>query len=679
MKTLRSKIILIVSVVLIFSVSVLLGISLTYSSKAIHSSTLSNLTLLADCESAQVSERINTELVRLESIANRQMFHDEKTSLLDKALSLSSDLRKGDFHRYYIVSDTKGIAFSSEGKPCKIADREYFKTAMTGKACISEPIVNKILNQKALLYAVPCYNSKGTIIGVLCLDKQIDELSLQCSVTTIGKSGRPFIIARSTGNVIGAADSSMVDNDMNFESLAKTDKSYEQIGKYSEEMRAGKRGSGLYTLHGVKKFIAFAPVSNSNFSIAVQAPVKDFEEDIYLMVRIIILCTLFLILLVLVVGVFFANRLSGFINTARAEFQCIANGDLQLSTVKKSSREKLAKQKDEFGLMSRSLNDMVVSLSHTVSSVRESAMQVRAGGEQLSSSSQAVSSGASEQAASTEQMSATMEQMTSNIRQTADNASKTSAIASQTSADSEAGGCAVSEAVEAVKSIAEKIGIIEDIASQTNLLALNAAIEAARAGDAGKGFAVVASEVRKLAERSQTAAAEISDLSKKTLETAENAGKMINSVMPNIEQTSQLIQEIATASREQDNGAQQVSTAIIQMDSVVQQNASAAEEMAAMAEELSAEAEKLVQSISFFKVAGNSSAPEASAAPEKPETKQGEKQLPKHEDKKPDNKPAPKKPAADKKAPEMKAVHTNGAVPFKTTADLVSDADFEEF
>src|SRR5574344_1130469 len=658
MKTLRSKIILIVSVVLIFSVSVLLGISLTYSSKAIHSSTLSNLTLLADCESAQVSERINTELVRLETIANRQMFHDEKTSLLDKALSLSSDLRKGDFHRYYIVSDTKGIAFSSEGKPCKIADREYFKTAMTGKACISEPIVNKILNQKALLYAVPCYNSKRT---------------------TIGKSGRPFIIARSTGNVIGAADSSMVDNETNFESLAKTDKSYEQIGKYSEEMRAGKRGSGLYTLHGVKKFIAFAPVSNSNFSIAVQAPVKDFEEDIYLMVRIIILCTLFLILLVLVVGVFFANRLSGFINTARAEFQCIANGDLQLSTVKKSSREKLAKQKDEFGLMSRSLNDMVVSVSHTVSSVRESAMQVRAGGEQLSSSSQAVSSGASEQAASTEQMSATMEQMTSNIRQTADNASKTSAIASQTSADSEAGGCAVSEAVEAVKSIAEKIGIIEDIASQTNLLALNAAIEAARAGDAGKGFAVVASEVRKLAERSQTAAAEISDLSKKTLETAENAGKMINSVMPNIEQTSQLIQEIATASREQDNGAQQVSTAIIQMDSVVQQNASAAEQMAAMAEELSAEAEKLVQSISFFKVAGNSSAPEASAAPEKPETKQGEKQLPKHEDKKPDNKPAPKKPAADKKAPEMKAVNTNGAVPFKTTADLVSDADFEEF
>jgi methyl-accepting chemotaxis protein len=662
MKTLRSKIILIVSVVVLVSVSALLGISLYYSARSIHDSTLSNLTLLADCESAQASERINTELVRLEAIANRDIFHNEKISLLDKALSLNSDLRKSDFHRYYIVSDTKGMAVSSEGKQCKIADREYFKKAMEGKSNVSEPIVNKILNQKALLYAVPCYNSKGIVIGVLCLDKQIDELSLQCSVTTIGKSGHPFIIARSTGNVIGAADTSMVEQEMNFESLAKTDKSYTQVASYSEEMCSGKRGSGTYTLHNVKKFIAYTPVANTNFSVAVQAPVREFEQDLFIMVKIISICTIILILLVLGIGVFFANRLSGFINTARAEFQCIANGDLQLSTVKKSSRNKLAKQKDEFGFMSRSLNDMVVSLSHTVSCVRESAMQVRAGSEQLSSSSQAVSSGASEQAASTEQISATMEQMTSNIRQTADNASKTSAIASQTSADSEAGGYAVSEAVEAVKAIGEKIGIVENIASQTNLLALNAAIEAARAGDAGKGFAVVASEVRKLAERSQTAAAEISDLSKKTLETAENAGKMINSVMPNIEQTSQLIQEIATASHEQNNGAQQVSTAIIQMDSVVQQNASAAEQMAAMAEELSAEAEKLVQSISFFKVADNSVAAAESAVPEKNASK-----------------PAEKKTTADKKAPEKKVVHTNGSVPFKTTADLVSDADFEEF
>ena len=172
----------------------------------------------------------------------------------------------------------------------------------------------------------------------------------------------------------------------------------------------------------------------------------------------------------------------------------------------------------------------------------------------------------------------TMEQMTSNIRQTADNAAKTSQIAAKTNADSEAGGLAVNEAVEAVKTISEKIGVIEDIAGQTNMLALNAAIEAARAGDAGKGFAVVASEVRKLAERTQASAAEIGKISAHTLATAENAGKMIGGLVPSIEETSMLIQEIATASREQDNGAQQVSTAIVQLDSVVQQNASESED-----------------------------------------------------------------------------------------------------
>lgn len=677
MKTLRSQIILAVAVIALVTGCLMLSISLTYSIKAVRESTLSNLTLLANSDANQLSQQIKTELVRLSAIANRKTFHDTSISVRDKALSVAPDVNKDDYHRYYIVSDMSGNAVTSEGKTCTISERDYFKKAIKGISNVSEPITNKILNEKALLYAVPYYDYNGKMTGVLCLDKKIDELSLLCSSTVIGKTGRPFVIARSTGNVIGAADAYMVDEETNFETLAKTDSSYAQIAAYSAQMIDAKTGAGLYKIKGMTKYIAYAPVPNTNFSLAVQAPTKDFSDEISIMTRILSIVTILLVAFACLYGVIFANKISGFLNTIRSEFQCIANGDLMLSTVKQSDRDKLARQKTEFGLMSRSLNDMIQSLSRTVSAVRESAMQVRAGGEQLSSSSQAVSSGASEQAASTEQMSATMEQMTSNIRQTADNAAKTSALASQTSADSEAGGCAVSESVEAVKTIAEKISIIEDIASQTNLLALNAAIEAARAGDAGKGFAVVASEVRKLAERSQTAAGEIGDLSKKTLETAENAGKMINGVMPNIEQTSQLIQEIATASREQDNGAQQVSTAIIQMDSVVQQNASAAEQMAAMAEELSAEAEKLVQSISFFRVADT-------PVPTLKQTASAEKLPPPAKESasktKKDTYTAPKKiiPSV-KQSASQKNAHTNGAVPVKTTADLISDADFEEF
>jgi methyl-accepting chemotaxis protein len=160
----------------------------------------------------------------------------------------------------------------------------------------------------------------------------------------------------------------------------------------------------------------------------------------------------------------------------------------------------------------------------------------------------------------------------------------------------------VADAVTAMKQIAEKIGIIEEIARQTNLLALNAAIEAARAGEHGKGFAVVAAEVRKLAERSQTAAAEISQLSGSSVDVAERAGSMLAKLVPDIQKTAELVQEISASSKEQAGGADQINGAIQQLNHVVQQNAGAAEEMASTAEELSSQADQLQSTIAFFNV-----------------------------------------------------------------------------
>lgn len=256
---------------------------------------------------------------------------------------------------------------------------------------------------------------------------------------------------------------------------------------------------------------------------------------------------------------------------------------------------------DEFTGVSEGINAFITLLQNTVIDVKDSANQVLNGSEQISASSQSISSGASEQAASSEEMSSTMEEIAANIRQTADNAHRTGEISRHTFDEGEAGAGAVTNAVEAVKVIAEKINVISEIAGQTNMLALNAAIEAARAGDAGSGFAVVAGEVRKLAERSQDASAEIVELAEKTLGAAEDAGKKINTVIPEIKETNNLVQEISVSCAEQDQGAQQVSQAIIQFDAVVQQNASASEELAAMSEELSATARKLVETISIFK------------------------------------------------------------------------------
>jgi methyl-accepting chemotaxis protein len=153
-----------------------------------------------------------------------------------------------------------------------------------------------------------------------------------------------------------------------------------------------------------------------------------------------------------------------------------------------------------------------------------------------------------------------------------------------------------------MKEVAEKINIIEEIARKTDLLALNAAVEAARAGEHGKGFAVVASEVRKLAERSQTAAAEISRLTSDGVKTADGAGQLLAKPVPDIQRTAELVREIAAASVEQSTGATQVSKAIQQLDQVIQQNAAASEEMASTAEELSSQAEVLQSAMAFFRV-----------------------------------------------------------------------------
>jgi methyl-accepting chemotaxis protein len=292
-------------------------------------------------------------------------------------------------------------------------------------------------------------------------------------------------------------------------------------------------------------------------------------------------------------AVFIAVNIAKGLKAANDAVRFVAEGDLTKMAV--------ITTRDEISDMLTNVNLMIERLRGVIGDANTASDNVSVGSQQLSSASEQVSQGATEQASAAEEASASMEQMAANIKQNADNAAQTEKIARQSAKDAEVSGEAVRKAVDAMQTIAEKIVIVQEIARQTDLLALNAAVEAARAGEHGRGFAVVASEVRKLAERSQTAATEISAVSSQTVKAAQQAGDMLNGLVPDIRKTAELVAEISAACREQDIGASQINEAIQQLDKVTQQNAGASEEMSATSEELAAQAEELQASIAYFR------------------------------------------------------------------------------
>jgi len=272
----------------------------------------------------------------------------------------------------------------------------------------------------------------------------------------------------------------------------------------------------------------------------------------------------------------------------------LAAGDLRVRVTPRSDG-------DGFG---QAFVSMLARLAQVIGEVRAGANALSGASNQVSASSQTLSQGTSEQAASVQETTASLEQMSASITQSAASSKQTEQMAVQGARDAAEGGQAVAETIDAMRAIAEKISIIEEIAYQTNLLALNAAIEAARAGEHGRGFAVVATEVRKLAEKSQAAAKDIGSLASSSMSLGERSGQLLGALVPSIRKTADLVQEVAAASAEQSSGVSQVNKAMAKVDEVTQRNASAAEELASTAEEMAAQAQALDHLVAFFQVDG---------------------------------------------------------------------------
>jgi len=276
----------------------------------------------------------------------------------------------------------------------------------------------------------------------------------------------------------------------------------------------------------------------------------------------------------------------------------IASGDLRVRVTPRSQRDALG----------TALANMIERLTEIIGEVRSGASALTIASSQISASAQSLSQGTSEQASSVEETTSSLQEMSASITQNAENSGQMEVMAVKGTSDVDESAQAVKQSVEAMTKIAQKISIIEEIAYQTNLLALNAAIEAARAGEHGRGFAVVATEVRKLAERSQTAAKDIGELAGSSVEVAQRSGRLLTDLVPTIRKTADLVREVTAASIEQSGGVSQINRAMTLVDQVTQRNASASEELASTAEEMSSQPDALQQTIAYFKINGHQTA-----------------------------------------------------------------------